>query len=523
MSKKLKKVCNIFCVFLLSLSLLICGDGRPFGFCTRAAADTPNTYSVVPVGDFAAQLASFPESYRAGLIALHNSYPNWSFIADYVDIDFNTALYNQTLEHRKLVSMNDGNSWKALGSNYNWSTGTWYTYSGNWTDASREVIAYYMDPRNFLTVTDIFMFARQNFDFASLPEGEYEKIEAGVAEMAKNTYLAKPYDDPNDTAYGGSYIKVIMEAAKQSGVNPYVLTSTLILEQGVNGSSDLISGKSGYYNFFNYGASGSDVIGNGIAFAKSQGWTSRSLSIIGGAKRYASGYINAGQDTYYYKDFDILDSNPYTHQYAQSIYDAKSSASRLRTQYISKYDAYLTFRIPVYKNMYETPPAQPPENSNLNNYYFTSVQGGALSPAFSMYNTNYTMAVSGDTTLNVKYPDTASYAGPASFELSAGVNTVILNVKSQSGYLNSYKITVTASAPCKLYITTDQKKITKGDANGDDMVDIIDLAAVRMHLLGLRTLSGDGLLGGDANGDGTVDIIDLAAVRMHILGLLNLN
>ncbi len=530
---------------------------------------------VEPEGDFAAQLKTFPEEFREKLTVLHSMYPNWSFIADYVELDFSEAVYGQTLDHRKLVSMSDAKSWRALRENYNWETGNWYTYSGNWTDASKEVIAYYMDPRNFLSVSDIFMFARHSFNFEDIPNEELKKIEEGLTEFVKGTYLAKKYNDPKDTKYDGSYIKVILEAAKQSGVNPYVLASTLILEQGANGNSPLISGESGYYNFFNFNATGSDVVGNGIKYAKEQGWTTRSLSIIGGAIKYAKGYIMAGQDTYYYKDFDVLDASPFTHQYAQSIYDARVSSVKLRAQYIDKADSYLTFRIPIYKNMPSAPQSQPKATSKLNNYYFTDISVSGLSPKFSKYTQSYELSVTKNTTIKVSLPKTAMYAGEKEFALKKGINEIVLYVKSETEYYNDYKIKVAASKACKITIDTGDALVTskpnqsvessnvssnqsnasssseessssskpqsstsskpsssntsskpvtikKGDANGDKKVDIIDLAAIRLDILGLRKLKGNDKLGGDANGDGKVDIIDLAAVRMAILGIIKL-
>ncbi len=464
-------------------------------------------------GDFAQQLASFPESYHAGLTAIHAMFPNYTFIADRVNIPFYDAVYNQTLGHRKLVNMSsDGVSWRALGpENYNWSTGAWNTYSGNWTDASKEVIAYYMDPRNFLNVSSIYMFAQQSFNT--------NQTEQGIAQIVKGTYLEQTYSDPNDTAYNGSYVKVIMEAGRQANVNPYVLASTLILEQGVAGTSALISGESGYYNFFNYKASGDDVIGNGLAYAKEMGWDTRSKSIIGGAKLYADGYIAKGQDTYYYKDFDILDSQPYTHQYAQSIYDARSSSVRLREYYSDKRDLPLTFRIPVYADMPATPPSQPPETDSLNNYYFTSIAVGGLSPAFSMYTQSYSLSVYGDTSVSIAVPSGASYAGAASFDLAAGQNTVTLPVKAQTGYLNYYTIYVTAAAACKLTVTTDRPAVVVGDINSDGTINTADLAAVRMHMLGIRTLSSNEFLAADINSDGTINTADLAGIRLHLLGL----
>ncbi|MBE6766208.1 MAG: hypothetical protein E7550_01295 [Ruminococcaceae bacterium] len=478
---------------------------------------------VVPEGTFAEQLATFPESYHASLNLLHQLYPNWNFVADNINIDFATAVYNEGLGHRKLVNMTgDGISWRALGpENYNWTTGKWNTYSGNWTDASKEVIEYYMDPRNFLDATSIYMFMQQSYSEGTASETE-------LAEFVADSYLGKGFPaDQDEEKYGGSYVKIILEAAKQANINPYVLASTLILEQGREGKSDLISGTTekypGYYNFFNYKASGDDVILNGLKYAKEQGWDSRSKSIIGGAKLYAKGYIAIGQDTYYYKDFDVQDASPYTHQYAQSIYDHRSSAKLIREVYMDKKNLALTFRIPVYKNMYEKAPAYPTENDTLNNYYFNEISVDGLSPAFSRYTQSYKLSVSKDTTVYVKVPSTARYSGNTTYALKKGTNTVKLAVRSQSGYDNYYTLTVTAAADCTLTISTDAKKIMRGDANGDDTIDIIDLAAIRLHILGKRKLTGNNLDCADANNDGTIDIIDLAAVRLNILGKLTLN
>lgn len=50
-----------------------------------------------------------------------------------------------------------------------------------------------------------------------------------------------------------SYVDIIMNAAVQSGVNPYILASMIIQEQGSQGTGRSISGTvpgyQGYYNF----------------------------------------------------------------------------------------------------------------------------------------------------------------------------------------------------------------------------------------------------------------------------------
>ena len=457
-------------------------------------------------------LSAFPDSYKTLLKEVRKYYPNYIFLADYIDLSFEEVVENQAKGDRQLVSMTDKISWRALRENYDWQNGTWKKYSGDWTYASKELIAYYVDPRNFLNITHIYAFATQAYNA--------KQNEETLLKIIKDSYLEKGFSDTSD--YGGSYVKIIMEAAKQSGVSPYVIASTLILEQGRDGKSDLISGKHGYYNFFNFSASGDDVVGKGIAYAKSQGWSTRSASIIGGAKKYAEGYIAAGQNTYYYKDFDVQDNNPYTHQYAQSIYDAVVSSKLIREAYAGQSTESAVFRIPIYKDMPTTAAIKPEENNKLNNYYFSSLQVGGLSPAFSMYTQKYTLSLSGNASVYVATPSGASYTGAMQFALKKGTNTVTLPVKSQTGFINNYTITVTASADCTLTVTTDKPTYKLGDINNDGKINTADLAAVRLSMLGLKTLNDTEKLSADTNTDGKINTADLAAVRLHLLGLKTL-
>lgn len=47
---------------------------------------------------------------------------------------------------------------------YDFNGGYWYGLDGSWVAASKEIIMYYMDPRNFLNDTYIFMFENQSYD-----------------------------------------------------------------------------------------------------------------------------------------------------------------------------------------------------------------------------------------------------------------------------------------------------------------------------------------------------------------------
>ena len=300
--------------------------------------------------NFEKNLLNFPESYRSALRTVHSAYPNWVFVADNVGISLDTAIdyeYSATTltSTKKWVELSFGEKWRDPRVDI---SNPLHIKESRWTYASRETIAYFMDPRNALVVTNsqsaypnIFTFLQQSFDAAT-------QTEAGLKTVVSGTFMANGYN--GDT---NAYISDIMQAARESGVSPYVIASTIRIEQGNKGTSSLISGTyagyEGYYNFFNYGAYGDNVVKNGLEYAKSKGWNSRRASIIGGAKLYASGYINVGQDTYYYMDFNVKKSG--SHQYATNVYDQCTKAVSMRSVCTANASGALTFKIPVYSSL----------------------------------------------------------------------------------------------------------------------------------------------------------------------------
>ena len=311
-------------------------------------------------------------------------------------------------------------------------------------------------------------------------------------------------------------------------------------EQGVNGTSSLISGKypgyENYYNFFNWAASGSNVVVKGLAYAKKQGWNTRSKSIIEGAKKYYVDYVSIGQDTYFYKDYNLVNKPYYEHQYAQAAHDARSKGYGVRDIYKNDTTESLVFKIPVYTSIPEQKAALPAKNTKLNNYYFKNIQASGLTPSFNMYTYNYSLSVSGTTTLNLTVPDKASYASANSFALTKGLNTIKLSVKSETGYLNTYTINVASDRIATLKISVNGKLLDGGsteepttptyrigDTNSDNIIDIVDLANVQKHLLKKITLSGTNLLGADTDKDGNITIVDLANIQKHLLKKITLS
>ena len=391
--------------------------------------------------DFDAQLKAFPSSYHNALKALHTVYPNWSFHADNVNLTLDEAVQLEIT--RKLIRTN----YKSLLSMglgaYDYTKNTWVAHDGNWYVASREVIKYYMDPRNFLGSDTVFSFMLQGYDPS-------KQTEAGVRKIVKGTFL--------DT---DEYVSYIMKAAKESSYSPYVMASKILQEIGRNnGNSPFISGKypgfEGYYNYFNINATGNndtEKIVKALTYAKEHGWDTREKAIIGGAEFCSDGYIKAGQNTYYYMDFNIKNPNRIWHEYAGAIHDASSKGKILSSAYTSDKSSVVSFSIPVYKNTGGAT-VMPKENNNLNNYYFKTLSAPGLTPTYSMtdFKYEYNLKAEDDIDIVCTVPFGASYAGNSSFKLKKGANTVVLPVKSQSGYINDYTVYVESGKECTLYV-----------------------------------------------------------------------
>lgn len=401
----------------------------------------PSSDDYVYDEDFEKNIENFPESYRDALRALHSKYPNWQFIAHNIDLDFETAVDLQyspldASKRKKMVELTyGGNEWRDIRS-YDEATDSWIqTYTG-WTYASRAAIAYFADPRNYLNEKHIFAFLEQSYN-------KELQTKDGLRTIVANTFLANGYDNDAD-----AYLDDIILAAEKSGVSPYVLAAAIILEVGVNGgsvTSGTYSGYEGYYNFYNWNATGDDVVGNALKFAKEQGWNSRESAIVGGAVLYADGYVAVGQDTYYYKNYNYVNAQSVSHQYAESVYGSLGDAVRISVAFVDNTSGTAVFKIPVFKNMGDTASPKP------------------------------TVA---ETPQQPSTPSTPS---------------------------------TPASPP--------EPVIKKGDTNSDDKINAIDLAAVKMDILGVKKLEGNAAKAGDVNGDGVINALDLAAIKMHILGV----
>ena len=231
-----------------------------------------NIQAQAAVNKFAAQMQAegFPDSYISSLTELHEKYPDWKFEAVDTGLDWKTVIEKESKNGLNLVPKSSDDAMKSTAAGaYDWFTNTWTVYDGSsWVGAHPDYIARYMDPRNFLTETDIFQFEDLSFNEAQTREG--------VCSILNGTFMTEDVVDTDDKVL--NYADAFMSIGEETGVSPYHLASRVRQEQGLKGTSSLISGTykgyEGYFNYFNVNASGKTntaVIKNGLTYAKNSG------------------------------------------------------------------------------------------------------------------------------------------------------------------------------------------------------------------------------------------------------------
>ncbi len=453
----------------------------------------------------------FPTSYAEKLAVLHSKYPNWKFEPVLTGLDWNTVIEKESVLPINMVytTANDAQKSTVSGA-YNWATNTWTILDGtSWVAASSGMISYCMDPRNFLDETNIFQFE-------TLQYADYQNVN-DVKSVLSGTFMSGDLRDDSSRTYADTF----MEAGKSANVNPTHLATRCRQEQGINGTSPLISGTySGYeglYNYFNIGAYGTPVsvlYERGLTTARKNGWTSVYKAIVGGASYLADRYINLGQNTLYFQKFNVVNSYSglYGHQYMANVQAAISEGRTMGKGYADKTQAFV-FRIPVYKNM-PSAVCELPNNGNPNNWLKSLTVGGYnLTPSFSGATTEYSLIVDQETaTVAVEASpvvSTSSISGTGNVSLDYGNNTVKITCKAQNGSTREYTINI---------VRQGSKPVAKGDINGDGTISLADIVAIKRHILGFELLTDDKFKAADIDDSGSISLADYVKVKRHILG-----
>ena len=540
------------------------GSGTQEGYVRSDYIKFPVSYSYDSTFENYLNSQGFPESYKVSLRTLHTEHPTLVFQAQKTGLNWSDVMAAEGAVGANLVSKSSLSSWKSTEYGaYDWNTGTWTGFDGSsWVAASKDIVAYYMDPRNFLNDTYVFQFLHHAYDsnaqtregLTSLITGTFlektpesttaatqsvqETTGSGNSPVVNNsgstgtsgslqqgesygpgmstgtsggtssgsssgstgsqgvslegpgstvsstisqrkvitTALpeveygpgmdASSITDDNTGASntspvptGQTYVDIIMKAAAQTGVNPYVLGAMILQEQGT-GKSGSISGKTagyeGYYNFFNVGAfaSGSmSAITRGLWYASQSGsygrpWNSIEKSIIGGATYYSENFLKNGQDTFYLKKFNVQGSNLYKHQYMTNVEGAAGEGAKLARAYTDAMKKQaLVFKIPVFNNMPETACAKPTVNGSPNNKLSgITIDGYSLTPTFSKDTEKYDLVVdSSVSSVNIRataIDSKATVSGAGTISLGSGTTIVKIVVKAENGDTRTYQVSI---------------------------------------------------------------------------------
>jgi len=298
-------------------------------------------------------IESFPEEYKAVLEQIQKIHPDWTFEAYYTGISWDTLVLNETTHKKNRVIKSAEASWKCSCGNV----------ASGYACASKGIIKYYLDPRNFLNEVNIFQFLEISYNekihtidgIKSAVKGtfldntvtykvfemkevpieeettevieEQETLTDTTENIVDNTVTIEENTTDNTTSeekkeevktelkeveveYTKHYAEIILEAAKQSNMSPYSIVTKIIQEVGTKGSSSVsgtYEGYKGYYNFYNLGAydSGNAIV-NGLKYARDKQWNNQYVAIIEGAKEIANSYTNAGQNTAYFYKWDVV-------------------------------------------------------------------------------------------------------------------------------------------------------------------------------------------------------------------------
>ena len=479
----------------------------------------------------------FPESYKDSIRQLHALHPTWVF-----------TTYNTGFEWTDVIKMESRLGYNLInGSNlcyrsvaegaYDVTTGKFKAYDGTgWFCANSQTIAYYIDPRNFLNESNIFMFL-----ILSYKETETEEV---VQRTLDGTFMSG-----KDSVDNLTYASIFVEAGKASGASPIYLAVLARQEQGGGGSAAITGGSftyngktySGLYNFYNIGATGGiDNWKKGLVYANGgangentsygRPWNSPRKSIIGGAQWIVSGYISGGQDTMYLQKFNVTPYSTYTHQYMTNVRAPHSQRSSMYNTYknAESLEQPLVFSIPVFNNMpaktelpttYHLPTTLEEQRQMAQDDPTITPDPEPEEPHYTGNMVTDLQLVSQDGyltgfALGMTYGEFKKKAAEISESVAVKITNGETELKDDEAVATGYKIEFVEESGSNFYTI-----IIRGDINGDGKVNIMDLLLIKKDILDLSELSGSALKAALTESDTEVSLRGYLLIKKHILGL----
>lgn len=531
----------------------------------------------------------FPSDYAVRLANLHAIHPNWNFAPSFTGgvqggMDFMTAVKGEASVVSRNVIQTSNNSLKSTADGA-YKNGVWLDLAGSgWHAASEQTIAFFLDARNFLDESHIFMFENLGYNPVTQTENAVDKVLNGTF-MSRD----KPFTciaDSYGCALGEhSFTETFINSGINRKVSPVHLASRVKQEQGPNGSTLCLGNGydnqlKGYYNFFNIGASGKtdyEVIINGLTYAKNRNWNNQYVSIYEGSNLISSNYIGRGQSTGYYQKFNTIVSPLYGNQYMQNVMAPYREAYSTYTSYYKNYDnlsnwdnAVYDFLIPVYSNMgsYTTLDVSQNGDSTLKSLSITDCK---LNPSFQSSAYEYNCYVKKEvTSLNISAEVTnpnSKLNNPGTVQLNSDEEKINITVTAPNGTDSTYviyvhRIETDGYSPREILnnvgIMTSDNFVFNFEYNGttddeiksEDVSNIISKITNTHHFATVKVFDANGteitkgasktgqtititnagttesfslVIYGDATGDGLIDIRDLLVLQKDIVGASKLS
>ena len=524
--------------------------------------------------------AGFPESYWEKLAILKAAHPNWNFVAINTNLDFQASVIGENVVGRSLVQTSASNNYAYFDSdttsfNYyedHFNERDGIGSSNPWCDANRETIAYYMDPRNFLSDMYIFQFEGLVYE-NTVSDDTYNNL---ITEILKGDYLS-------------AFVNDFVTAGKESSVNPVYLAS--LSKQEVGGYSTATTAVSGndstypgIYNFYNIGATGGErPVLRGLSTASNNDsstlrpWNTEYKAIVGGAIWIGSQYINVGQDTSFFKKWNVVHDyliannkvedpyRNYSHQYMTNVMAPSSEAFMTYKSYynLGLLDSEFTFYIPVYNNM-PTSTSLPNKGGWPNNYLKSLTINGKNVAGFDgeVETYNYYLDVNNPSIKLEASPVSSktNISGLGTFNIDADTTKTIV-VKAENGNTKTYKVNIKLTGekledPVDVTTTLNNAGIKNSDKYLSGFSIGTDISYIKTKVLNtnseaeveLKNSSGeeksDGKLAtgdkvtitvgsdkkeyevviyGDVNGDAKIAASDYVKIKNHIMGRATLS
>ena len=337
--------------------------------------------------------AGFPEEYAYPLTELHLLHPEWTFTPLLITEGNSLYTWDYVIEQETkdadtnlISSMDDYRAYRHATNKE--------SYDSGYYQASKAAVEYFMDPRNFLNETDIFQF----YDLSATQNIGIDEVEA----VLLGTFMADA-----TLENGKTFAEYFLEVGQELGINPVYLAVKARQEQGVAGTSPILSGEcgtllaqyyangtqtsesgsnvlapaegytaeellalNGYYNLFNIKASGNGLfaiyynamkraIEGSVDMAEvwgSPSWNTLWKSLYGGSYTIKTSFIDRYQNTIYLQKFNVdsrAGDRNFWGQYMQNVAGSLTESRTLFSALASTdvLDGPCNFLIPVYAKM----------------------------------------------------------------------------------------------------------------------------------------------------------------------------